>query len=174
MLPKCEISSISPTFSQPGLPTCFHKKPDRLTKKAKKVRLSHKNAKKIRTLSQKKPKKTRPSHKRARSSHKKSELNSHKKQLEKADLITGKVNKQLLNTRSLKTCSSGSCSNVATTPLALRWNARFTTNGMCAKKNTIYQWREQAVIEWYRRVNSIVACCHSAKLCAHAARAFRS
>jgi len=31
---------------------------------------------------------------------------------------------------------------VATTPLALRWNARFTTNGMCAKKNTICAWRE--------------------------------
>ena len=28
--------------------------------------------------------------------------------------------------------------------------------------------------EWSRRVISIVACCHSAKLCAHAARAFRS
>ena len=36
---------------------------------------------------------------------------------------------------------------VATTPMALRWNARFATNGMCAKKNTIYAWREQAIIE---------------------------
>jgi len=26
---------------------------------------------------------------------------------------------------------------VATSPLALRWNAQFTTNGMCANKNTI-------------------------------------
>ena len=50
----------------------------------------------------------------------------------------------------------------------------FTTNGMCSKNNNIYTWREQAIIEWSRRVNSIVACCHSAKLCAHAARAFRS
>ena len=35
-----------------------------------------------------------------------------------------------------------------------------------------YMWREQAVMEWSRRVISIVACCHSAKLCAHAARDF--
>jgi len=37
-----------------------------------------------------------------------------------------------------------------------------------------YMWREQAMIEWSWHVNSIVACCHSAKLCAHAARDFRS
>ena len=37
-----------------------------------------------------------------------------------------------------------------------------------------YTWREQAIIEWSWHVNSIVACCHSAKLCAHAARDFRS
>ena len=30
------------------------------------------------------------------------------------------------------------------------------------------------MIEWLRRVISIVACCHSAKLCTHAARDFRS
>ena len=35
-------------------------------------------------------------------------------------------------------------------------------------------WREQAIIEWSWHVNSIVACCHSAKLCAYAARDFRS
>jgi len=35
-------------------------------------------------------------------------------------------------------------------------------------------WGEQAIIGWSRRVISIVACCHSAKLCAHAARDFRS
>ena len=35
-------------------------------------------------------------------------------------------------------------------------------------------WCEQATLErsWY--VNTIVACCYSAKLCAHAARDFRS
>jgi len=53
-------------------------------------------------------------------------------------------------------------------------NVWFTTNGMCAKKNTAYRWREQAIIEWSWRVISIVACCHSVKLCAHVARAFRS
>jgi len=53
-------------------------------------------------------------------------------------------------------------------------NVWFTTNGMCAKNNIIYTWREQAIIEWSRRVNSIVACCHNAKLCAHAAWDFWS
>ena len=37
-----------------------------------------------------------------------------------------------------------------------------------------YTWREQAIIEWSWHVNSIVACCHGAKLCAYAARDFRS
>jgi len=37
-----------------------------------------------------------------------------------------------------------------------------------------YIWREQAIIEWSWHVNSIVACCHSAKLTAYAARDFRS
>ena len=37
-----------------------------------------------------------------------------------------------------------------------------------------YMWREQEIIEWSWHVNSIVACCHSAKLCAYAARDFRS
>ena len=37
-----------------------------------------------------------------------------------------------------------------------------------------YMWREQAIIEWSWHVNSIVACCHSAKLCAYAARDFLS
>ena len=45
---------------------------------------------------------------------------------------------------------------------------------MCVKNNTIHMWREQAIIEWSWHVNSIVACCHSAKLCAYAARGFRS
>jgi len=53
---------------------------------------------------------------------------------------------------------------------------------LCAKNNTgcarrttpLYMWREQAIIEWSWHVKSIVACCHSAKLCAHAARDFRS
>jgi len=60
------------------------------------------------------------------------------------------------------------------TPLALRWSARFTTNGIRAKKNTIYMRPEQAIIKWSYRVGSIVACCQSVKICALAARAFRS
>ena len=38
----------------------------------------------------------------------------------------------------------------------------------------VYMWDEQALTEWSRRVISIDACCHSEKLCALAARAFRS
>jgi len=49
-------------------------------------------------------------------------------------------------------------------------NVWFTTNGMYAKNNTTYMWREQATIEWLRRMIYIVACRHSAKLCAYAAR----
>jgi len=37
-----------------------------------------------------------------------------------------------------------------------------------------YVWREQAVIEWSWHMNSIVACCYGAKLCAYAARDIRS
>ena len=45
----------------------------------------------------------------------------------------------------------------------------------CAWRTTlIYMWREQAIIEWSWRAISILACCHSVKLCALAARAFRS
>jgi len=36
---------------------------------------------------------------------------------------------------------------VATTPLAFRWNARFTTNGMWAKNNTIYILRKSLVVK---------------------------
>ena len=35
-----------------------------------------------------------------------------------------------------------------------------------------YMRREQAILEWSRHVNSIVACCHSAKLCAYASSGF--
>jgi len=50
----------------------------------------------------------------------------------------------------------------------------FTMNGMCVKNKNIYMWHEQAITEWFRWVISIVACCHSAKPCAHAAQDFRS
>jgi len=38
----------------------------------------------------------------------------------------------------------------------------------------MYVARTSNIIEWSRRVIAIVACCHSAKLCAYAARDFRS
>jgi len=72
-------------------------------------------------------------------------------------------------------------------------------NGMCVKNNTIHicgtnkQWKNHRGVEalsiltcerlnimssvpreWSWHVNSIVACCHSAKLCAYATRDFRS
>ena len=53
-------------------------------------------------------------------------------------------------------------------------NARLTTNGMCAKNNTNIFVARPSNKEWARRVISIVACCHSVKLCALTARAFRS
>ena len=65
----------------------------------------------------------------------------------------------------------GCCCNLSGGVALIAW---FTTNRVCAKNKNIYPWREQAIIEWSRRVISIVACCRSAKLCAHAARDFRS
>jgi len=53
-------------------------------------------------------------------------------------------------------------------------NVRFTTNRMCTRNNTTHMWHKQAIIEWLQRMISIVACCHSAKLCAHAAWLFWS
>ena len=56
----------------------------------------------------------------------------------------------------------------------LRWMCDSPRTG-CARRTTpICTWREQAIIEWSRRMISIVACCHSAKLCALATRSFRS
>jgi len=49
-----------------------------------------------------------------------------------------------------------SCCNLS---LGVALNVQFTTNGTCTKNNTIYMWHEQAIIEWARRVISIVACC---------------
>jgi len=63
--------------------------------------------------------------------------------------------------------------SVATILLALRWMCDSPRTG-CARRTTIYiyMWRKQAIIEWSRRVNSIVACYHGAKLCAHTTRGF--
>ena len=65
----------------------------------------------------------------------------------------------------------GCCYNLSGSVALIVW---FTTNGMCAKNKNISMWHEQAIIEWSRQEISIVACCHSAKLCAHAAWDFRS
>ena len=62
---------------------------------------------------------------------------------------------------------------VATSPVAMGWLCDSSRTG-CVRRTKIYVWREQAIIEWSRRVISIVACCHGAKLCAYAARDFRS
>jgi len=63
----------------------------------------------------------------------------------------------------------GCCCNLSGCIVLNVWS---TTNGMCVKNNNMYTWREQAILEWLQCMNSIVACCHSAKLCTHAAWAF--
>ena len=63
---------------------------------------------------------------------------------------------------------------VATSQLALCWMRGSPWTEWARRTTTNYMWREQAIIEWSCRVNSIVACCHSAKLCTYATRAFRS
>jgi len=68
-------------------------------------------------------------------------------------------------------------SGVATSPVALCWMCSSPRMGYARKTIMyiyIYMWRKQAIIEWSRHVNSIVACCHGAKLCAHTAWDFRS
>ena len=62
----------------------------------------------------------------------------------------------------------GCCCNLSG---GVELNVWFATNGMCVKNNTIHICgANKQLIEWSWHVNSIVACCHSAKLCAHAAR----
>jgi len=58
--------------------------------------------------------------------------------------------------------------------MALRWMCDSPRTGCARRITPIYSWREQAILQWSRRVISIVGCCHSVKLCAHAARTFRS
>jgi len=65
---------------------------------------------------------------------------------------------------------TGCCCNLSGGVALIVW---FTTNRICANNKSIYVWREQAIIEWSRRVISIVACCLGVKLCAYAARDFR-
>jgi len=60
---------------------------------------------------------------------------------------------------------------VATSRLMLHWKSDSPQMGWATHKCT---WREQAMIEWSRRVISIIACCHSVKLCPLAVWAFWS
>ena len=63
---------------------------------------------------------------------------------------------------------------VATSPLALCWMCDSPRTGCSRRTILIYMWHKQAITQWSRRIISVVACCHSVKLCALAARAFRS
>ena len=63
----------------------------------------------------------------------------------------------------------------AANPLALCWKCNSPWTGCAWRiKKPIYMWHEQPIIEWLQRMISIVACCHSVKLYALAAKAFRS
>jgi len=64
--------------------------------------------------------------------------------------------------------------SVANSPLTFRWMCDSPRTGCVRRTTPIYMWHEQAIIEWSWHVISIVACCHGAKLCALAARDFRS
>jgi len=62
----------------------------------------------------------------------------------------------------------GCCCNLS---VGVVLNVWFTMNRICRKNNTTYMWCEQAIVEY---VNSIVAYCHSVKLCTLATQAFQS
>jgi len=63
---------------------------------------------------------------------------------------------------------------VATSPMALRWLCDSPRTGCAWRITPLYMQREQAMIREIASMISIVACCRGAKLCAHAARDFRS
>jgi len=65
----------------------------------------------------------------------------------------------------------GCCCNLSRSVALIVW---FTTYGMYVKKTPLYMWREQAIVREIASMISIAACCHGAKLCAHAARDFLS
>ena len=58
--------------------------------------------------------------------------------------------------------------------MVLRWLCDSPRTGCAWRIIPLCMWREQAIIEWSRRVISIVGCCHCVKLCAHATRDFLS
>ena len=58
----------------------------------------------------------------------------------------------MISTTSVFATTLGSvyCCNLSSGVALIVW---FTTNGMCAKNNNTYMWREQATIEWSWRVS---------------------
>jgi len=63
--------------------------------------------------------------------------------------------------------------DVAISQLALHWNCNSPRMGCVRRATHNYMRQEQAIIEWSCQVFSNVSCCHSLKLCALAAQAFR-
>jgi len=63
---------------------------------------------------------------------------------------------------------------VATSQLMLRWKCDSPQMGCAQRATHKYMWREQAIKEWSHQVISIIACCHSVKLCECSIRAFWS
>jgi len=61
---------------------------------------------------------------------------------------------------------------VATSQLMLRRKCDSPQMGCAQRATHKYIRHEQAIIEWSRQVISIIACCHSVKLCALAVRGF--
>ena len=53
---------------------------------------------------------------------------------------------------------------LATSRLALRWMCDLPRKGCVRITTPMYMWHEQSIIEWSRRVISVVAYCHSVKL----------
>jgi len=64
-------------------------------------------------------------------------------------------------------CGDYYCCNLSGGVALIVW---FTMNRMCVKNNTKKFQREQAIVREIASMISVVACCHGAKLCAHAAR----
>jgi len=64
--------------------------------------------------------------------------------------------------------------SVATSPVVLRWLCDSPRTGCAWRTTPLYMWHKQAIVREIASMISIVACCHGAKLCAYAARDFRS
>ena len=55
----------------------------------------------------------------------------------------------------------GLYTDVTTSLLAWCWMCNSPQTGYAQRVTLICNWREQAIVEWFRRVISIVACCHT-------------